>query len=84
MKHTIFASISYLPVMFRLQSDVYSHIILIYSSCRVMAIPSTMIFFTAYDIMKEKITPFLGKHAEVLAPMASAITARGILYSTLL
>ena len=46
-----------------------------------MAIPSTMIFFTAYDIMKENFTPLLGKRGQVLAPMVSAILARGALDS---
>ncbi|EDV27772.1 uncharacterized protein TRIADDRAFT_53797 [Trichoplax adhaerens] len=42
----------------------------------IMAIPSTMIFFTAYDILKEKLTPHLGKRQDVLAPMLSAMLAR--------
>lgn len=42
----------------------------------MMVVPATMIYYTGYDIIKDKIAFRLGSYKNVFAPMIAGITAR--------
>ena len=41
-----------------------------------MVVPATMIYYTGYDIIKDKIALRLGSYKDILAPMIAGVTAR--------